>query len=177
MLNEKLKTSVGAKLLMISFLVLLLMIPSIWISSIISEREERREEVLYDITSKWGSDQFITGPILVIPVEFIGEYADGKKYTTTSYIYLLSESLDIESTLDPELRYRGIYQILLYKSDILTKGKFNLNNLEELDLINGKIRYDKAHLEIGISDLKGLTPFKRTLSRKNSIPIKKSLFF
>jgi inner membrane protein len=157
MLNEKLKTSVGAKLLMISFLVLLLMIPSIWISSIISEREERREEVLYDITSKWGSDQFITGPILVIPVEFIGEYADGKKYTTTSYIYLLSESLDIESTLDPELRYRGIYQILLYKSDILTKGKFNLNNLEELDLINGKIRYDKAHLEIGISDLKGLT--------------------
>ncbi|MCK5032479.1 MAG: inner membrane CreD family protein, partial [Calditrichia bacterium] len=102
MLNEKLKTSIGAKLFMIGFLVLLLMIPSIWISSIISEREERREEVLSEITSKWGGNQFIAGPVLVIPVEFVNKDDDGKKYISIRNIYLLPETLDIESTLEPE---------------------------------------------------------------------------
>ena len=133
------------------------MIPSVWIMSIIDERESYRQEALSDITSKWGGNQFITGPVLVIPVEFLNEDADGKKYISTKNIYLLSETLDFESILEPEIRYRGIYEILLYKSDILAKGKFNLNIIEELDLMNGKIRYDKAHVEIGISDLKGLT--------------------
>ena len=157
MINEKLKTSVGVKLFMIGFLVLILMIPSIWILSIISEREEYRAGALSDITSKWGGNQFIAGPVLVIPVEYINEDDDGKKYTSTRFIYLLSETLDIESTLIPEIRYRGIYQILVYKSDIFFNGNFNLNILNELDIMNGEVRYDKAHLEIGISDLKGLT--------------------
>jgi len=157
MLNEKLKTSVGLKTIIIGILVLLLMIPSVWIMSIIDERESYSQEALSDITSKWGGNQFITGPVLVIPVEFLNEDADGKKYISTKNIYLLSETLDVESIMEPETRYRGIYEILLYKSDILAKGKFNLKAIEELDLMNGKVRYDKAHVEIGISDLKGLT--------------------
>jgi inner membrane protein len=142
---------------MIGILVLLLMIPSVWIMSIIDEREAYRQEALSDITTKWGGSQFIAGPVLVIPVDFLNEDADGKKYISTRNIYLLSESLDIECSMEPEIRYRGIYEILLYKSDILTKGKFNLSVIDELDLMNGKVRYDKAYIEIGISDLKGLT--------------------
>jgi inner membrane protein len=157
MLNEKLKTSIGAKTIMIGLLVLLLMIPSVWIMSIIDERESYRQEALSDITSKWGGSQFVAGPVLVLPVEFLNEDADGKKYISTKNIYLLSESLDIENSLEPEIRYRGIYEILLYKSDILAKGKFDTRTIDELDLMNGKIRYDKAYVEIGISDLKGLT--------------------
>lgn len=157
MLHEKLKTSVGLKLFTIGFLILILMIPSVWILSIITEREMYRTETLIDITSKWGSNQFIAGPVLVIPVEYKNEDNDGKKYTLIRNIYLLSETLNVESTLDPEIRYRGIYQILLYKSDINFQGKFDLNSIKDLDLSHGNIRYDKAHLEIGISDLKGLT--------------------
>jgi len=157
MLSEKLKTSVGIKAIIIGILVLILMIPSVWIMSIIDEREAYRHETLHDITSKWGYNQFLAGPVLVIPVEFLNEDADGKRYISTKNIYLLSESLDIETSLEPEIRYRGIYEILLYKSDILTKGKFDLSAIDELDLKNGKVRYDKAYIEIGISDLKGLT--------------------
>jgi len=157
MLNEKLKTSVGVKAVIIGVLVSILMIPSIWIMNIIDEREAYRQEALNDITSKWGNNQFLAGPVLVIPVEFLNEDADGKKYISTKNIYLLSESLVIETSLAPEIRYRGIYEILLFKSDILTKGKFDLSAMDELDLMNGKVRYDKAHVEIGISDLKGLT--------------------
>jgi len=157
MLNEKLKTSVGVKAIIIGVLVLLLMIPSVWIMSIIDEREAYRQEALSDITSKWGGNQFIAGPVLVLPVEILNEGTDGKKYISTRNIYLLSKSLDIESSMEPEIRYRGIYEILLYKSNIYTKGKFNLNVIDELDVVNGKIRYDKAYVEIGISDLKGLT--------------------
>lgn len=157
MLNEKLKTSVGVKAIIIGILVLLLMIPSVWIMSIIDEREAYRYEALQDITSKWGNNQFFAGPVLVLQVEYLNEDADGKKYISTKNIYLLSETLDIEASLEPEIRYRGIFEIFLYKSDILTKGKFDLSAIDELDLMNGKVRYDKAYIEIGISDLKGLT--------------------
>ena len=71
MFNEKLKTSVGAKLIMIGILIMLLMIPSVWIMSIIDEREAYRQEALSDITSKWGGSQFIAGPVLVIPVDIL----------------------------------------------------------------------------------------------------------
>jgi len=157
MLNEKLKTSVGLKIIIIGILIVLLMIPSVWIMTIIDDREGYRQEVLSDITSKWGGNQYVAGPVLIIPVEFLNENTLGQKFISTKNIFLLSESLEVESNLQPEIRYRGIYEILLYQSGMNLKGKFNLDAIEELDLMHGKIRYDKAYLEIGISDLKGLT--------------------
>jgi inner membrane protein len=125
--------------------------------NIIDDREAYRLDALLDITSKWGSSQFISGPVLVIPVEFLQTDEKGNKYTTSRILYLLPEILQIDCNLNPEIRYRGIYEILLYKSEMKIKGIFNIEILNDFELDNGIIRFDKAHLELGVSDLKGLT--------------------
>lgn len=153
MVNEKLKTSVGVKAVVIGMLVLILMIPSVWIMTIIDEREAFRVEALSDITSKWGSSQYIAGPVLVIPTT----YADTFYNSKPKNVYILPEILDIQGDLQPETRHRGIYDILLYKSELNVRGKFDLNNIQELDLLEKKVIFEKAYLEFGIPDLKGLT--------------------
>ena len=72
--SQQVRTSVGIKMLIIGGLVFLLLIPSLMIHFIIYERENRRREVLRDITSKWGEVQQITGPVMSIPVEYLHLY-------------------------------------------------------------------------------------------------------
>ena len=37
------------------------------IQDLIRERDDRKEDVLREIASKWGRDQTVSGPLLVIP--------------------------------------------------------------------------------------------------------------
>ena len=156
MFKEKLKTSIGLKIAVLSGLTLALLIPALMIQGTVHEREKRRAEVLNEITSKWGGSQNIVGPVLSIPVEYIMADSKGKIRRYTNMIYLLPDSLNIQGAMQPEVRYRGIYEILLYTADLGFSGKFNLTNLGSLDLKDGLIKYDQAILEFGISDLKGL---------------------
>jgi inner membrane protein len=156
MFAEKLKTSIGLKITVLAGLTLALLIPALMIQGTVHERERRRSEVLDEITSKWGGTQNITGPVLSIPVEYVMADSNGKIGQYTSIIYLLPDSLNIQGTMLPEIRYRGIYEILLYTANLGFSGKFDLAKMNSLDLKNGTIRYDQAILEFGISDLKGL---------------------
>jgi len=156
MFKEKLKTSIGLKIAVLSGLTLALLIPALMIQGTVHEREKRRAEVLDEITSKWGGSQNIVGPVLSIPVEYIMADSKGKIRRYTNMIYLLPDSLNIQGAMQPEVRYRGIYEILLYTANLGFSGKFNLANLGSLDLKDGVINYDQALLEFGISDLKGL---------------------
>ena len=156
MFKEKLKTSIGLKIAVLSGLTLALLIPALMIQGTVHEREKRRAEVLNEITSKWGGSQNIVGPVLSIPVEYIMADSKGKIRRYTNMIYLLPDSLNIQGAMQPEVRYRGIYEILLFTADLGFSGKFNLTNLGSLDLKDGLIKYDQAILEFGISDLKGL---------------------
>jgi inner membrane protein len=42
--------------------------------------------------------------------------------TTTSYWYLLPETLKIDGNIEPEKLRRGIYEVVVYKSNISVKG-------------------------------------------------------
>jgi len=157
MVSEQVKTSVGLKIIIIGGLIILLLIPSLMIHFIIYERENRRREVLRDITSKWGEVQQITGPVMSIPVEYQQRDNYGNLKTCIRYIYLLPDSVTYQGELFPEVRYRGIYQIMLYNSGLDITGNFNLSNLKDLNLKDGTIQYQEAILEFAVSDLKGVT--------------------
>jgi inner membrane protein len=157
MMREKSKHSVGLKVIIIGGLIILLLIPTLIIQFIIFERESRRAEVLREVTAKWGDQQKLTGPILSIPVEFNKTDQYGNKQTCTRYIYLLPDSLVYNGELLPEIRYRSIFEILLYSYDGIISGNFNLTHLKDLDLKDGQIKYDQAVTEFGISDMKGVS--------------------
>jgi inner membrane protein len=152
--NTWIRNSVTLKLITVTILMLLLLIPSSMIESVISERENLNNEAIIEVSSKWAEGQEIQGPILTVPLIYEYEEDDGKSQIT-KYWHILPEELNITGIIEPEKLRRGLYEIVVYKSDISVFGVFKLNKLVDQTELK-EIQYDKAFLTIGISDLRGI---------------------
>src|SRR6266481_3082359 len=58
------------KLIGVGVLVLLLLIPLAMITGVLNDRLMRRNEAVGDITSSWGKEQNVIGPVLGIPFQY-----------------------------------------------------------------------------------------------------------
>jgi inner membrane protein len=152
--NSMIRNSIMLKLLIITTLMLLLLIPASMIQSIIYEREQMNNNAINEVSAKWANSQQINGPILSIPLVY--EYEkDGKAHRRTEILKVLPETLKINGIVDPEKLRRGIYEVVVYKSNLDLSGDFDLNL--DIDSTNLKeIQYQNAYLNVGISDLRGI---------------------
>src|SRR5262245_36069524 len=66
-ISSSIRSSQMLRLLSVGFLALLLQIPIAMIGSRVSERQQRRDDAVAEVSSKWGNAQSITGPALVVP--------------------------------------------------------------------------------------------------------------
>jgi inner membrane protein len=148
------RNSVTLKLVIISILTLLLLIPSSMIKSTIREREQLNRTAINEVSSKWANSQCLKGPILSIPLLF--EYRNDDETTElVKYLHILPDNLNIDGIVEPESLKRGIYKIVVYKSDLIFNGSFNISRNIEFSNLK-EVKWDKAFLTIGISDLRGI---------------------
>ncbi len=154
-LNNWISTSATIKLMVIGILILLLMIPASMIQSLINERSGRQYEAVNEVYSKWGGSQTINGPVLTIPYKKIYRNKDGKVISEKMhYIRFLPEELKISGDLNPETRYRGIFEVVVYNTRLSMSGTFPLVKLDQVDA--DEILWDQAFVSVGISDLRGI---------------------
>lgn len=151
-----LRTSLLVKLLAIGFIVLILLIPQVMIQGIITERQSRQYSVVQEISQSWGGEQYVQGPVLSIPYKEWTEYENGKRSYTLRTMYFLPTELNIESKADHELRRRGIFDAVLFRSDVLLKGKFEALSFRELNVSPDNIQWEEARLSVGISSMTGI---------------------
>ncbi|MCK4664699.1 MAG: cell envelope integrity protein CreD [Bacteroidales bacterium] len=150
------KYSAIIKIISIAFIILLLLIPTGLIRSLVREREATQQEAIWEVSSKWGNSQTITGPIITIP--YIS-YIRGEKneiIKIKSYAHFLPEELNINGKISPELRYRGIYEVIVYESELHFNGKFNYPDLLEMNIPIENVLFDEAYISIGIPDMRGI---------------------
>lgn len=152
---EKSKNFVIFKVLTIGFLSLLLMIPTAMIGELINEREQRRNEAISEIDAKWGNRQTIAGPILSVPYHKIVQQ-DGKAVELLEYAHFLPDTLAINGAIAPEMRQRGIYQVVVYNSALRFKGAFSQPNFNEFNISPDKVLWNEAVVSVGISDMRGI---------------------
>ncbi|PWT99057.1 MAG: cell envelope integrity protein CreD [Bacteroidetes bacterium] len=142
--------------LVIGFLTLVLLIPTLFIMSLVSERAGRQKEVAAEVSSKWATAQNLIGPILVIPYTELIKTEDGKANLVKKFAYFLPEQLNIDGTLQPEMRHRSIYNIAVYKSQVNISGSFPALNFQELNIPRENLILNEAQICFGISDFKGI---------------------
>ncbi|MBN1397837.1 MAG: cell envelope integrity protein CreD [Bacteroidetes bacterium] len=155
-MESSLRNSVLLRMIFVVVLVLLLLIPQVMIESMITERQQRRDTVTDEISSKWGKSQIITGPFIVLPYLRTIKNEQGKEYRIVENAYLLPKILNAGSELIPEVRYRSIFEVVLYSAKISLQGEFSMEYLERLQIPPEDIRWKDASLILGISDLKGI---------------------
>ena len=158
---KSLKSNVIFKVIIIVVITMLLLIPTAMIESLISERQHTQEEAIGEVSSKWGESQTITGPIVSVPFfQYSKEYSKTdsteKIVQIKEYFHFLPTSLKINGTILPELRNRGIYDIVVYNSKLNIAGNFSNIRFNDQDIPVQDIQFDKAELTIGITDLRGI---------------------
>ncbi|WP_345990766.1 cell envelope integrity protein CreD [Sulfurimonas sp. HSL1-2] len=148
--------SATLKIITIGVIILVLLIPLLMVSSVIDERETRRDAVVQEINQKWGSDQTITGPYFTVPYNTLVKGENGKTERVIRYIHLLPKRLKISGNIDSHIRYRSIYEAVLYNAQITLTGNFSLPDLEMLNINTKDILWENAILSVGITDMKGI---------------------
>jgi inner membrane protein len=150
--HDKWFQSLTVKLVLLGILGLFLLIPLELIKEIIRERQLNAEKVKKEISDQWSSKQIFSGPVINIPVRTVPLEKDEKPVTKIWHI--LPEDLDITGIIKPEIRYRGIYQSVVYDSELKIKGYFIIPS--EGTLKNYEIMWNEAYYTAGISDNRGL---------------------
>ncbi len=150
------RNAVSTKMVIIGVLALLLLIPASMIEGVINEREWRNTEVTREVGGKWGLEQTVTGPVVMIP--YLEKVVDSKGRTIVNRrdLYLLPERLDVTAEVDPSTRYRGIYEAVVYSSKIRLQGRFDLDLIQQSGISADNILFNKATILLGISDMKGI---------------------
>ncbi|WP_018342250.1 cell envelope integrity protein CreD [Cytophaga aurantiaca] len=154
--NTWARTSITLKMVIIGILILVLLIPTNMVENLIREREYIRDEAVKEVAAKWGLDQTIGTPVISIPYYTQGIDANGHKQTYIHYAHVLPNDIQIESKVTPEKKKRGLYEIVLYNTQTTIKGTFKSEIDKLQQLTSNGLRLDQAHIELGISDLKGL---------------------
>lgn len=150
------RTSATLKIIAIGILVLVLQIPASMISSVMRERESRRDTVVQEINGKWGWSQTMTGPFFTVPFkEFYTDHNKEQKFRL-KYFHLLPEQLNITGDITPHIRYRSLYEAVLYTTRLEVSGRFTVPAMEQLTISPENVLWDKALFSIGISDMRGI---------------------
>jgi inner membrane protein len=149
--QEKWYQSMTVKMILLGLMGLVLLIPLFMIMGVIRERAGNAEAARTEIGNLWAASQTVTGPVLNVPgTKAVSD--DGRYVTTTMHI--LPEKLKIDALLMPEKRYRGIYETVVYDSDIHMTGSFLI---DDPDYFNDYTwQWDKAYVSLGVSDYKGI---------------------
>ncbi|MBR9756690.1 MAG: cell envelope integrity protein CreD [Algicola sp.] len=160
-----LKTSITARLLMVGFLVIMLLIPLSYINTLITERATRQQDVVNEINDKWGQQVLVYGPILKIPYKTYTETKTFNEKTGTylkqtqtniKYAYCFPDTLNATTNVSSKTLNRGNFKSAVYSSQMAFNGQFNPIQLEHKDIKDEDMIWDKATVIIKTSNLKGI---------------------
>ena len=151
-----LRTSVMARLIVMGFILLGLLIPLSMVQAIVSERSVRRDSVATDISSTWGGSQVLAGPMLTVPYEYTIVENDGRTRQVVGRATFLPDTLSVQGPLTPDVRKRGLFKVVVYRADLSLSGRFSPPDLS--GVIRGSVRplFDEASVSIGVADPRGV---------------------
>ncbi|HRO46175.1 cell envelope integrity protein CreD [Agriterribacter sp.] len=142
--------------IIVAFLILFMLIPAIFIMNLVSERADRQQAVAKEVSSRWATNQTFTGPLLVIPYRESVKTDDGKTTVYKKYAYFLPDLLKINGELQPQIRHRSIYDIVVYRTDMQVEGHFSPVSTQLLNIPEEDLQLHEAFVCIGLTDFRGI---------------------
>jgi inner membrane protein len=155
-----------AKMVMVGFLTLVLLIPLFFVQDLIKERSQRKSAMVDEVTELWGKDILFYGPILRVPYSSYETFNVTNPKTnattiqrkmTTQYAYFFPTALkNISNVKKNESLKRGIFNHVVFTADLAFKGEFSDLNLAKLGLTEEQMQWDKAAIVVKTTNLKSI---------------------
>jgi len=147
------------KFFLISFLILMLLIPLLMVTALVSEREGRSRSVESDVARTWGGSQALSGPFIVVPYTVRIEAREGDKVverTVERQAVFLPEALSIAGKGQSKILHRSIFDINVYTASLAIDGRFAVPNIADVDPNAVSVRWQDATFALALSDVAGL---------------------
>jgi inner membrane protein len=171
------------KMALIAILALLLLIPISMVESVLQERLQRRDAAIRDITSTWGKEQVIMGPVLIIPYKHNQNVwrqgiVNGQMQQVEvnepvqSRAYFLPSVFKADGQIRPDRLHRGIYETVVYSGSLNLSGSFAPPAFEELGVSIDQVLWDEAEFAVAITDLRGAKESLYIKTGDQTIPLK-----
>jgi inner membrane protein len=135
-------------------LIGIMMIPTVFISDLVRERQARNEAVVKEVDSRWAMAQTLTGPYIYLPYKLVTTDASNKPEVKINHFFIIPENKQVAGRIDHEIRERSIYKVLLYRASLSDQGNFVLQIPK--DIMPDQIQWTDAKICFGISDFKGI---------------------
>ena len=142
--------------LLICFLAVLLLIPTLLIIHLVEERQTRQQEAIAEVSSKWANQQTIIGPAIAVPYWQTVTDSKGMVNRIRQKAYFLPNKLSVNGNIVPETRYRGIYQVTVYTTDMALSGDFTEFKFDELNIAPRDVIWNEAIVYFSVTDVRGL---------------------
>lgn len=153
---RRLRYPAGVELLILGGLAVVLLIALSLIRSLVAERSNRANVMRGEISSSWGSRQTIGGPVIVVPFRLRFPDGRGNSVFVVKRARILPDQLKVTGTLIPERRKRGIFETVVYRSDLRVEGVFAQPDFTSFNVAPDDILWNEAFVSLGISDLRGV---------------------
>ncbi len=134
--------NVTLKVLAIAIIGGACLIASLMVLGLVGERQDRGREATAEVALMWSKRQTLAGPMLVKRTMVAG---------VSHEEFVLPDTLRYETTLVPEVRSRGIFKTVVYKSVVKVSGEFKRADIAPV--FGGA---SNALLAVGITDTRGI---------------------
>ena len=138
------------------------LIPMHMAGDLIAERRALRDKVLQDIAQSGSGAQRIEGLALILPCTESYDETETldrdrtvvRRRTRSCDVHLLPERLSVDGDIGTELRYRGIYPALVYRTRLALEGSFRVP--AQSAPAEAKRSWGTPRLVVGIGDVRGI---------------------
>ncbi|MEM8642163.1 MAG: cell envelope integrity protein CreD [Cyanobacteria bacterium P01_G01_bin.54] len=170
-LISRILNSQFTRILIVTFLILILQIPIVFLQGLVDERQSTSQVAAGSITSQWGEPQTFVGPQLNIP--YIIRTGSGENIQTIrKQATFLADSLAVAGNLSTEVRYRGLFEVPVYQADLTLKGAFGRPQFGSLGVARPEdVLWDEAELSLQIADTRAIQNQGAVLWNGAEIPL------
>jgi len=145
--------SMGLKLLLVSALALLMLIPALFVESIVEDRTSRAKAVIQDIGGRAGGQQTVLGPTLSIPYNVPAPYK-GASSTPGVYVVFPSKG-DAAVRVRTQERHRSLFKVPVYQAELKFDAMFDLTGVPSAAPAGAELDWSRAAIVIAASDARG----------------------
>lgn len=145
--------SMGVKLLVVSFLALLMAIPALFVNSIVEDRTGRAKDVVDEISSHFGGQQIFLGPILTIPYSIPPAFKDAAAESGTYIVFPVRGDAVVKART--EERRRSLFKVPVFQADLKFEATFDLAGVPSAAPPGAVLDWTHASIMVGVSNAHG----------------------
>lgn len=150
------RTSAVVRLATMAVLMVGLLIPLMMILGLVSERAGRRHHVTEEVSEQWGGAQTVLGPALSIEFRRTTLGTDGRPKVETDRAVFMPAALHVKAEAVPEVRNRGIFEVIVYRSRLTLTGRFSAPDFSRWRVPPEDVLLSTATISVALTEPRGI---------------------